>query len=57
MQDNYDNGPFTDDHRPNLQPVDPRATASGNPEFKIHGSIDNENCTDISTGKPYPSAH
>ena len=52
-----DTHPFPDEHRPDLRPNDPRATASGNPEFHIHGSIDNESCFDIGAGKSIPSPH
>lgn len=47
--------PFTDPIRPDLSPVDPRATASGNPEAYLHGSIDNESCFNLATGKSEPS--
>ncbi len=50
------NPAFPDEHRPNLHPVDPRATASHNPSFDIYGSIDNESCFDLATGtsRPFP---
>lgn len=43
------------DIRPDLKPVDPRGSFQGNNDFKIAGSIDNENCFDAQTGKAEPS--
>lgn len=53
----YDTDTHPDEHRPNLSPVDPRATASGNPEFHIAGSIDNESCFNLATGQSERSQH
>lgn len=56
--DDYDStDEFPHPLRPDIRPVDPRATASGNPEFHIMGSIDNESCFNLATGQSEPSQH
>jgi len=58
MGDYPDTNPaFPDQHRPNLNPVDPRATASSNPAFDVIGSIDNQSCFDLATGTSTPFRH
>jgi hypothetical protein len=53
--DNNPPTPFTDPHRPDLKPVDPRATASPTNDFEIAGSIDNQNTFNPSSGStPVP---
>jgi hypothetical protein len=37
--------------RPDLRPVDPRATASGNPDCTIVGSIDSNNDFNLANGE------
>lgn len=55
MNDNPDMIADNSDIRPDLRPVDPRASASPTNDFTIAGSIDNENVFDVSTGKSIPS--
>lgn len=51
--DNYpENNPaFPDPTRPDLKPVDPRASASPTNDFYIAGSIDNESVFNVGTGQ------
>ena len=53
----YDTDTYPDEHRPDLRPVDPRATASPSNDFHIAGSIDNESCFNVATGQSERSQH
>lgn len=55
IMSNPDHIDAPDPTRPDLSPVDPRGGFKNNPDVDIHGSIDNESCFNLATGKSTPS--
>lgn len=42
---------YSNPHRPDLKPADPRRKNSAPNDFKVHGSIDNQSCFNAATGE------